>query len=328
MKAPSFAKTKLGLLLLSSLFSLVLFIGAYEIFRHVEYYRWRETFDNFGWLGKVTVPSSNPVLMWEYRPYGEFREIKTNRYGFRDRDYASPAKPDNTLRIAFAGDSATLGMGVSLDQTFVRQFETLANKITFVNPSDPTAAPFSVQGLSFAVDGYNALQICELVRTKVLDFTPDKVVYVMCLNDFDFEYSSGAKILYFSKPPSFFWLMLEQFYQGWRGENYHRYHFDKRKDEVFQNILNVREILQQQDIGFELVILPIFPASFKNYPIRAIHAEIRAFLSANQIRHLDLLPIFAQSEKPPQHFAADVWHPNAEGHHFIAQCLLRSVLVD
>ena len=112
MRIPSFAKTKLGLLLLSSLFSLVLFVGAYELVKHVEYYRWRETFDNFGWLGKVTIASPNPVLMWEYRPYGQFEQVKTNRYGFRDRDYESTTKPDNILRIAFAGDSATLGMGV------------------------------------------------------------------------------------------------------------------------------------------------------------------------------------------------------------------------
>ena len=113
MKLLSFAKTKIGLLLLSSTITTVLFVGAFELVKNVKYYRWKADFDNYGWFGKLTIPSPNPVLMWEYRPNGEVKQIKTDRYGFRNLDSESAPKPDNTYRIAFAGDSVTLGLGMN-----------------------------------------------------------------------------------------------------------------------------------------------------------------------------------------------------------------------
>ena len=59
----SFAKTKSRLLLLSSIVSAALCGGAFEIFKNIEYHRWKENFDNYGWFGKITIPSPNPALM-------------------------------------------------------------------------------------------------------------------------------------------------------------------------------------------------------------------------------------------------------------------------
>jgi hypothetical protein len=59
------------------------------------------------------------VLMWEYKPHGNHRSIQTNRYGFRDSDFDSRASR-RAWRVAFVGDSVTLGLGVELDQTFER----------------------------------------------------------------------------------------------------------------------------------------------------------------------------------------------------------------
>ncbi len=63
---------------------------------------------------------------------------------------------------------------------------------------------------------FHALQLRELLRTKVLAFEPDQVTYVMCLNDFDFTESSGRKIGYFRKPRSFLALEIEQRYRRLR----------------------------------------------------------------------------------------------------------------
>lgn len=264
--------------------------------------------------------SPNPVLMWEYRPYGEFEQIKTNRYGFRDRDYESKAKPENTYRLAFIGDSVTLGMRVSVEETFVRQFEAAANQLE---------SQHMVQALNFAVDGYNTLQVYEMLRTKVLDFAPDKVVYMLCLNDFDFDESSGMKILYFRKPKSFLLSGLEKAYQKLRGGDFHLYHFRKNKKVDFQNLLDMRTMLEREGIRFQVVVLPVFPGSatdFENYPLRDMHKEIGKFLEENGIRYLDLLEAFTEQGKPPKFYAFDIWHPNAEGHLFIPQKLLVSIL--
>ena len=117
-----------------------------------------------------------------------------NRWGFRDRDYETPGKPADTHRIAFLGDSVTLGLGVAAEDVFVRRFEDAANGL---------GLGYTVQALNFSVDGYNTVQVNELLRTKVLPFAPDKVIYVLCLNDFDFADASGMKIRYFRKPKSF-----------------------------------------------------------------------------------------------------------------------------
>lgn len=47
MKIISFAKTKLGLLLLSSTVSVVVFVGVFETLENIQYYRWRTSFDNY-----------------------------------------------------------------------------------------------------------------------------------------------------------------------------------------------------------------------------------------------------------------------------------------
>jgi hypothetical protein len=118
-----------GLSLLSTVITATLFIGIYEVVKNSRYSTWRKNFDNQGWFGKITVPSENPVLMWEYRPYGEFEQIRTNRWGFRDVDYESKENPRDVFRVAFAGDSVTLGLTVGAQETFVRQFEIEANKV-------------------------------------------------------------------------------------------------------------------------------------------------------------------------------------------------------
>lgn len=309
----SFVKTRPGLILLSSIISAILFVGVFELVASMHYDRWKADFDSSGWFGKITIPSTNPVLMWEYRPYGEYKSIRTNRHGFRDLDYESTAKPDDTLRVAFAGDSVTLGMGVDLEDTFVRQFELQANQVD----SDQR-----VQALNFAIDGYNTPQIYEMIRTKVLQFSPDRVVYVLCPNDFDFSQSDGKKILYFKKPGSFFLRIMEKVYQKLSGIDYHVYYFEKNKEAVFQNIVAMRDLLAARGVGFQVVILPVFPPGFDDYPLRDMEQEIEMFLQAKDIQVLALYEAFAATGESPGYYASDIWHPNVEGHRLIARQLL------
>ena len=178
-----------------------------------------------------------------------------NRWGFRDRDYETPVKPPETHRIAFLGDSVTLGLGVAAEDMFVRRFEDAANRLGLGH---------AVQTLNFSVDGYNTVQVNEMLRTKALPFAPDKVIYVLCLNDFDFQDASGEKIRYFRKPKSFLLEALEQIYrvriyQQLAGSDFHHYHFNKNKEIAFQSIRDMHALAKQNGIGFHVVVLPIFP---------------------------------------------------------------------
>ena len=311
---------KFGLSLASTIVAVIVFVGVFEVVENIRYSIWRADFDNFGWFGKITVPSKNPLLMWEYRPYGEFEQIKTNRWGFRDVDYESMEKPENTLRVAFAGDSITLGMRVAAQETFVRQFEAEANSLN---------SRRRIQTLNFGIDGYHAIQINELIRTKVLAFSPDIVVYTMCLNDFDFNQSSGRKIRYFRKPESWFLYRMDRLYRKLSRAEFHLYNFQKNKAVVLPSLLDVRDMLEKAGVDFQIIVLPIFTGrSFDEYPIRQMHEEIGDFFVENGIRYLDLLEPFSRQRHAPEHFSFDTWHPNAEGHRFIARQSLASILSD
>jgi lysophospholipase L1-like esterase len=309
---------KLALAMGSVFATVVVLAVGFEAVANVRYRRWRASFDNEGWIGRLTVASANPALLWEYRPYGDVQGVATNRWGFRDVDYATTAKPPGVYRVAFIGDSVTLGMGVVPEETFVARLGSMAS-----------GAGLKVQTLNFGVDGYNALQIRELLTAKVLAFQPDRVVYVLCLNDFDFTDSSGRKIAYFRKPRVFLPQWLAQRYRAlWRTE-FHLYHFRRHQGEVFDAIRSMRDVMVAEGkgrTGFLVAIVPVFPDKpgdpqyFDHYPLQGIH-EWFSMLAFEGIPTHDLLEDFRRQPPPPQRYLLDLWHLSAEGHRVVAEAL-------
>jgi hypothetical protein len=176
---------------------------------------------------------------------------------------------------------------------------------------------------------YNTVQIFELIKTRVLVFNPDKVVYVMCLNDFDFADGSGNKIRYFRKPGSFFLERIDHAIKQLRGVDYHVYHFARNKETVYSKMLELKNLLDQRGIQFMVAIVPIFPSSvteFGSYGLAPLHAEIKQFLGAERIQNADLLDSFLAENGSPQSYSHDIYHPNKAGHAVIAQGLLQPVL--
>jgi lysophospholipase L1-like esterase len=300
-----------------------LLVGGFEFIKSREYDQWKASYEQTGALyDRMTVASDDPKLIWAYKPYGEFADygLKVNRWGFRDRDFETKAKPDGVYRVAFVGDSVTLGLWTGEPYTFVRQFEVIANDLA---PEKP------VQALNISVDGYDARQVGELVRARALDYQPDKVVYGLHLNDFDFEGSAGDKLYYFRKPVSFLWLYVtyafDVMFRHRATMEYHAFHFAKHKDEVFNEILAMRDLLRQKGIAFEVAVLPVFK-DWPEYPLRTEHAEIDTFLQSAGIAYVDLAPEFLTEQKDIPTFSVDVWHPNARGHRLIAERLVEPVL--
>ena len=320
MRFPSGLRGNLLLALASSLLTLGLFAAAYEGWQTIRYRAWRARYDNKGWLGTLTVPSSDPVLMWEYRPHGSHRGIETNRYGFRDEDFESPRKPAGVWRVAFVGDSVTLGLGVAPEQTFER---------LCVKDAAALAPAITLQALNFGIDGYNTEQVAELARTRVPAFEPDRVVYVMCLNDFDRTDSSAEKIRYFRKPGSFLLEDLRVLERRVRGIEFHRYHYERNGAATLAEILAMKQAVASPATGFLVAILPVFfegRHDFASYPLRDIHEAVRAFCDENGIAVVDLLPAFERAGGDAARYGLDPWHLSATGHELVARELTPLVL--
>ena len=321
----SFFFSKIGLVIMSTLLPLILGAAGYEIYRQIEHAQWSKEFSKQGWFKKMTIPSPNETLIWEYRPYGTaLGGFALNRYGFRDRDYETPKKPDDVYRIAFVGDSVTLGMLIGkVENVFVSKFEKLVNE---------RREHRRVQALNFAVDGYNTLQITEMIRKKVLPFEPDKIVYVMCLNDFDFETSSGFKMLLLRPPKSFLWQKLRILWRNFRKIEFHRYCYNLNEDEVYENIAQTNKDLKKKGYELEAAILPVFPVppffagGFDHYQFHDIHEDLHRFFKSQQIPYVDLLPDFVRyKDRPIFELAFDTWHPTVFGHQVIAEALARKL---
>ena len=326
------------LTLVSTVLTTVTIVCGYEIVLNRQYDRWRAEYEITGdWLEGLTIASPNETLMWEYRPDAEYvhptyhTATSTNEFGFRQLKNVSIAKPGNVRRIAFVGDSVTLGREVAFNRIFSEIFRGIVD----AGLSSP-----QIESLNFGIDGYNTPQIAELLFTSVFQFSPDVVIYSLCLNDFDFEEASGNKIKFFNKPKSFFLRALTGALKRVIANDYHSYYYQKNKHVVFRTISEMHRQTLQRGAEFYVVILPVFKgdrigrtgrvyryelASFEKYPLPDMHREITWALKNRDIRVFDLLPNFVRSGRPPSYFAEDVWHMNENGHEFVARAIARAI---
>jgi lysophospholipase L1-like esterase len=320
---------RLLLVAASTLVGVILLVAGFEVAARVRYARWRNTYNTGRWFFRLTVASANPVLGWEYRR-GRIRasgDIRINGNGFREREGVTLEKPPGVLRVAFVGDSITLGMEVAEPETFVRRFEVLANR---------SGAPSRVEALNFGVGGYDAVQVAELLCSRVMAFGPDRVVYVLCWNDFDFEDASRSMALYFKPPRSFFLAALKDARRRLSGTEYHHAHFAETRDIVFGKIREMRDLVAARHGRLWVAVVPVFSPcqpggpelarAWDPDPLADLQEVLAGFLKANAIPFVDLRPAFRASGLPPDAVARDAWHPNAEGSRIIAEALLAPVL--
>jgi lysophospholipase L1-like esterase len=253
--------------------------------------------------------------MWENRPGLRSEHVVINRWGFRDIDYPTQDKPGDVVRIAFVGDSVTFG-SLADDTLFVSLIGEQGRELR---------GDRHLETMNFSVAGYNALQMAELVRAKVLDFAPDGVVYVLCLNDFDFDDGSGQLIRYFRPPASFLWERLHRPRTEPSLPGYVRQYFARNHREVFSKIGEMKRMLKDRGAGLQVAVLPVFEpglASFREYRLADVHQALDELLREGAVSYIDLLKYFREcSDLAPAAYADDVWHLNALGHRFVARAL-------
>lgn len=321
------------IIIISTLLSLTVIVALFEAYLDHEYEVWRSNFSAQGdWQEGLTTVSENPKLKWEYKPNSEGRyapgqpKVKTNKYGFRSHDSDSIAKPDDLYRIAFIGDSVTMGHGVDGESTFVSKLSAYSEE------KYPDA---KIQTMNFGIAGYDITQISELLTSKVLQFKPDKIVYTICLNDFDLGiHASRGLLRYFNKPENFLLERLEKLHMKVSGTDYHLWHYNKNKQVFFDKIVEMQNILSSKNTDFQIVIMPIFKFdgaknSFASYPLDSMHNAIGDFLERNNLSYIDLLDDFMGQSKSPWFYASgSLWHPNIAGHDFIARTLANKISIN
>lgn len=293
--------------------------GCFELLERARYARWKNAETSGPFRDSVWIASANPGLIWENRPRLDTSLLAINRWGFRDVDYETKEKPAGVYRIAFVGDSATFGASTRDEDLFVSLFQHGAENF---------GGGRRFQAMNFSVDGYDALQLSELVRSKVVDFSPDEVVYVLCLDDFDFHDSSAKLKRLFRPPGSFLLERLRRPRVDTESESYSHY-FAKNREAVFAAIHETAQLLARRHIDFLVAVLPVFDRyswSFREYQLSDIHSAIGRSLGRIGIRTIDLLEYFRScSRLPPSAYFKDAGQLNRLGHRWVARALLETV---
>jgi lysophospholipase L1-like esterase len=277
------------------------------------------------------------------RFYYHYQESKKNldhlkRDQWRDRSH-DLQKPPDTLRIAFFGDSVTYGQGVSMPDTFAQQTgEILRRKI-----QQP-----KIEILNFAIPAYNVLDNLKNLKTNVLKYDPDIIVYGYCINDFNNSRAELAlivklkqeikkyKIFGFLEPYSklaYFldWSMYQifsdakKFHHEWMMAS-----LDPQKNPIYhkmeQALSETIEILSRKN-GLVL-ILPILNDKNEDRFSYYIKARKLAVTRCESL-HVAYLDIFPQMKfKPPFQWwvSVDDHHPNKKGHALIAKLIAEKLL--
>lgn len=303
--------SNLQLIIASSAFSIIVLASAGEAYLHHVLNEKKEEIAEID-LNRLTRKSSIPSRMWEYLPNQEISfngiSYKTDDYGYRNRiNY--PLEKQGKKRVAFVGDSVTLGFQTSVENTFIARYQN--------------AFP-QYEAINFGVDGYDIFQIRSVIENDILKFKPDEIIYTFCLNDFDNKFSSAMKGIIYGERLFYLPILIEGII-GNEVFEYHQFIFMRNKNRVFDEIISIKSIADNNEIDFKLVILPVFyqeDDNFSQYKLEQMHREIDRFLDSKQINYTDLLEDFRSSGKKPAFYSHDIWHPNDRGHKLIAKALI------
>ncbi|MBI2667496.1 SGNH/GDSL hydrolase family protein [Candidatus Woesearchaeota archaeon] len=121
--------------------------------------------------------SKNRKIIYELRPNvtGVYtkKNVKINSRGLRDYEYTLE-KPSNTFRIVGIGDSIMFGLGIDLEDTFLKVLERKLNE---------NSNSIKYEVVNFAVPGYNTVMEVETLKEKAIKYNPDLVILSFSSND-------------------------------------------------------------------------------------------------------------------------------------------------
>lgn len=267
------------------------------------------------------------TLTWYYptNPRGYFDERNAvvghvNSRGFRGEEVERAKRP-GSLRLAFLGDSFTLGIGVKDEHTLPARVEEELRR------QEP-----ETEVLNFGVSGFDMTSAVALLKSYVLDFEPDVVIAVLFLNDA----GSLATMDYLGRGRYFqhirrYSQLIDAAVSTVETRALTRdmvRQFNLSFADTSPGFRSIREALQEarslasaRQFRFVLAVYPVLFRLDETYPFKSIHQKLEAFCRAGGIEFLDLLPAFlGRRERDMWVHRADQ-HPNEVAHRLAAMHL-------
>ncbi|MGE0574116.1 SGNH/GDSL hydrolase family protein [Reyranella sp.] len=247
--------------------------------------------------------------------------VRTNSLGLRSPEIDQPAKP-GVARIAFVGDSITLGWGVAEQETF-------ANRVL----DALTKAGRKVDGFNLGVGNYNTTQELALYRKVGARLKPDIIVLAYFIND------AEPMPLYLDTT----W--LDRNSAGW---NVLRYRLDTvsrtfgetpdwkkyYRDLYAPNAAGWEETrkalgnfaAEARQTGAKLIVFNIPELrELKPYPFGDITDKVRAVIERDKVPFVDLLPSVESVDPRTLWVTVPDPHPNGKADAYFAKGMLPEI---
>ena len=261
---------------------------------------------------EVKMRDTRPDLGHRHRPQAEARlmgvDVRTDSRGLRGPEIADKAAA-GTARIAFVGDSITMGWGVAEKETFAHQvIEGLVK------------AGRKVDGFNLGVGNYNTLQELSLFREVGAPLKPDIIVLAYFINDAEPmpSYSDTGWL----NTHSAAWVVAgyrfdSLFRQFGEAPDWKRYYRDLYQPKAAGWLQTEKALggfaTAARDLGARLIVFNIPELrELKPYPFDDITAKVRHVVEKHGVPFIDLLPSVEKLDPPSLWVTVPDPHPNGK----------------
>jgi hypothetical protein len=249
-------------------------------------------------------------------------DVRTNKQGFRGPAIAEQAAP-GVARIAFVGDSTTMGWGVAEKETFAHQvIELLARQGR------------KVDGFNEGVGNWNTTQELTNFRDTGAKMKPDIIALTYFIND-------GEPI---QKYPPLNWLDTHS--AAWIVLNYRldavirslgerpdwkKYYRDLYKDDAPGWIATQKAIAgfaeEAKKIDAKIVVFHLPELrEFKPYPFADVTAKVKKVVEQNGMPFVDMLPAVENMDPASLWVTVPDPHPNGKADTAFADAMVKTLL--
>jgi lysophospholipase L1-like esterase len=274
---------------------------------------------------EIKVRDTRPDIGHRHRPDGTAQlmgvAVRTNSFGFRGPAIAEKATP-GVARIAFVGDSITMGWGVAEQETFTEQVLAALK-----------AKGRKVDGFNLGVGNYNTAQELALFRDIGARLKPDIVVLAYFINDAEpmpkygdngwLDEHSAAWVVFRYRLDS----LLRQFGDVPDWKKYYRDLYDPTSEAWARTRKAISGLsTDARQLGAHLIVFNIPELrELKPYPFADITAKIRSLAEKEKVPFVDLLPTVENLEPSTLWVTVPDPHPNGRANTAFVQGMLPEI---